>query len=48
MTTGHDESAGKKKSAKTRKGNKKLRSALVELARAAAKKKEAYFEFRFA
>lgn len=39
MTPGHDESAGKKRSARTRKGNKKLRSALVESARAAGRKR---------
>lgn len=39
MTPGHDESAGKKRSARTRKGNKKLRSALVESARVAGRKR---------
>lgn len=47
MTPGHDESAGKKKSAKTRKGNKKLRSALVEAARAAARKKDSYLAAQY-
>ena len=47
MTPGHDESAGKKRSAKTRKGNKKLRSALVESARAAAKKKDTYLAAQY-
>ncbi|GAA0366495.1 IS110 family transposase [Bacillus horti] len=47
MTPGHDESAGKKRSSKTRKGNKKLRSALVESARAAAKKKDTYLSAQY-
>ncbi|MCZ8514647.1 IS110 family transposase [Paenibacillus filicis] len=47
MTPGHDESAGKKKSAKTRKGNKKLRSALTEAARAVARKKNSYLSAQY-
>ncbi|BCG56915.1 hypothetical protein PUR_03400 [Paenibacillus sp. URB8-2] len=47
MTPGHDESAGKKRSAKTRKGNKKLRSALVEAARAAGRKKNTYLSAQY-
>lgn len=47
MTPGHDESAGKKRSAKTRKGNKKLRSALVEAARAVARKKNSYLSAQY-
>ena len=47
MTPGHDESAGKKKSAKTRKGNKKLRSALTEAARAAARQKNTYLSAHY-
>jgi transposase len=47
MTPGHDESAGKKRSAKTRKGNKKLRSALVEAARAVARKKDSYLSAQY-
>jgi len=47
MTPGHDESAGKKKSAKTRKGNKKLRSALIEAARAAARQKNTYLSAQY-
>ncbi|ULO05768.1 IS110 family transposase [Paenibacillus sp. 19GGS1-52] len=47
MTPGHDESAGKKRSAKTRKGNKKLRSALVESARAAGRKKNTYLSAQY-
>lgn len=39
MAPGNNESAGKRKSGKTRKGNKHLRSALVQSARAAAKGK---------
>ncbi|WP_309242047.1 transposase [Paenibacillus sp. S150] len=44
---GHDESAEKKRSAKTRKGNKKLRSALVESARAAGGKKNTYLSAQY-
>lgn len=47
MTPGHDESAGKKKSAKTRKGNKKLRSALTEAAKAAARQKNNYLSAQY-
>ncbi|RKN59683.1 IS110 family transposase [Paenibacillus ginsengarvi] len=47
MTPGHDESAGKKRSAKTRKGNKKLRSALTESARAVARKKNSYLSAQY-
>jgi transposase len=47
MTPGHDESAGKKKSAKTRKGNKKLRSALVEAAKAVGRKKNSYLSAQY-
>lgn len=42
MAPGNNESAGKRKSGKTTKGNKKLRSALVEAARAAARTKNTY------
>ena len=47
MTPGHDESAGKKKSAKTRKGNKKLRSALTEAAKAASRQKNTYLSAQY-
>ncbi|TDF87526.1 IS110 family transposase [Paenibacillus piri] len=47
MTPGHDESAGKKRSAKARKGNKKLRSALVEAARAVTRKKNSYLAAQY-
>lgn len=47
MTPGHDERAGKKKSAKTRKGNKKLRSALTEAAKAASRKKNNYISAQY-
>ncbi|MFT4417323.1 IS110 family transposase [Fredinandcohnia humi] len=40
MTPGHNESAGKKKSAKTRKGNKYLRSTLIEVGHAIGRKKK--------
>lgn len=42
LAPGNNESAGKRKSGKTTKGNKKLRSALVEAARAAARTKNTY------
>lgn len=47
MAPGHDESAGKKKSSKTRKGNKKLRSALTEAAKAASRKKNTYLSAQY-
>jgi len=37
LSPGNNESAGKRKSERTRKGNKKLRSALIEAARAATR-----------
>ena len=43
LCPGNNESAGKKKSTRTREGDKTLRSALVEAARSAAKKKNTYF-----
>ncbi|WP_416358845.1 transposase [Desulforamulus putei] len=42
MSLGNSESAGKRKSGRTHKGNQKLRSALVEAARAAARTKNTY------
>lgn len=42
VVPGHHESAGKRKSGRTRHGNKKLRSALVEAAHAAARTKGTY------
>lgn len=42
LVPGNNESAGKRKSGKTRKGNQKLRTALVEAARAAARTKQTY------
>lgn len=42
IAPGNNESAGKRKSGKTKKGNKKLRSALVEAARSAARTKNTY------
>jgi transposase len=47
MVPGNNESAGKKKSGKTRKGNKKLRSALVEAAHSAAKTKNTYLSAQY-
>jgi transposase len=43
MTPGHKESAGKKKSTKMRKGNKYLRSTLVETGHAIGRKKDSNF-----
>jgi transposase len=42
LCPGQNESAGKRKSAKTRKGSKWLRKTLTESARAAARTKESY------
>jgi transposase len=47
MVPGNNESAGKKKSGKTRKGNKKLRAALVEAAHSAAKTKNTYLSSQY-
>lgn len=44
---GQNESAGKRKSAKTRKGSKWLRKTLTESARAAARTKESYLAERY-
>ena len=43
LSPGQNQSAGKRKSAKTRKGNRALRAALVEAANGAIRKKESYF-----
>jgi transposase len=42
LAPGQNESAGKRKNAKTRKGNSKLRSALIEAARAASRTQDTY------
>lgn len=47
MAPGNNESAGKRKSGKAPKGNKYLRSALVQSARAAARGKETYLSAQF-
>jgi len=47
VAPGNNESAGKRKSGKTRKGNKKLRAALVEAARAAARTKGTYLSSKY-
>lgn len=44
---GNNESAGKKKSGKTRHGNKWLRAALVQAARAAVRQKDSYFAAQY-
>ena len=47
MSPGSNESAGKRKSGKTRKGNKKLRSTLVQCARAAARNRSTYLSAQY-
>lgn len=47
VSPGNNESAGKRKSGRTRKGNQKLRSALVEAARAAARTKNTYLSSQY-
>lgn len=47
MCPGNNESAGKKKSGKTRKGSKILRSTLVECAKAAARSKDSYLSAQY-
>jgi transposase len=48
MCPGNEESAGKRRSGKTRKGSKWLRSALTESARAAARSKGTYLAAHYA
>ena len=47
MCPGNYESAGKRRKGKTRKGSKWLRTALLEAARAAARKKESYLAAQY-
>jgi transposase len=47
MCPGHDESAGKRRSGKTRKGSPALRHALIEAAHAAARTKNTYLAAQF-
>jgi transposase len=47
LAPGNHESAGKRKSGRTTKGNQKLRSALVEAARAAARTKNTYLSSQY-
>lgn len=47
LAPGNNESAGKRKSGKTRKGNQKLRATLVEAARAAARTKNTYLSAQY-
>lgn len=47
MAPGNNESAGKRKSGRTRKGNKSLRSTLTEAARAAAHTKDTYLSAQY-
>jgi transposase len=48
MCPGHDESAGKRRSGKTRSGNRFLRGALIESGLAAARAKETALQARYA
>jgi hypothetical protein len=48
MCPGNEESAGKRRSGKTRKGSKWLRSALVEAAHAASRSKGTYLSAQYA
>lgn len=47
VAPGSNESAGKRKSGKAKKGNQKLRSALVEAARAASRTKDTYLASQY-
>lgn len=47
MAPGNNESAGKRKSGRTRKGNKSLRATLTEAARAAARTKDTYLSAQY-
>jgi transposase len=47
LCPGNHESAGKRRSGRTRKGSRWLRSALVQAAHAAARKKETYFAAQY-
>jgi transposase len=47
VAPGNHESAGKQRSGKTRKGNRALRRALVEAARAGVKKKDSYLQAQY-
>ena len=47
LCPGNDESAGRRKSGKTRKGNPWLRAALIEAARAAARTKDTYLSAQY-
>ena len=47
VAPGNNESAGKRKSGRTRKGNEKLRSVLIEAARAAARTKDTYLSAQY-
>ncbi|AEM72797.1 IS110 family transposase [Caldicellulosiruptor acetigenus] len=47
VAPGNNESAGKRKSGRTRKGNEKLRSVLVEAARAAVHTKDTYLSAQY-
>lgn len=47
VAPGNNESAGKRKSGRTRKGNQKLRSSLVEAARAGSRSKNTYLSSQY-
>jgi len=47
LCPGNNESAGKRKSGRTRKGNKTLRAMLIQCAKSASKKKDSFFKARY-
>jgi transposase len=47
VAPGSDESAGKRRSGKTRKGNRALRAALIEAGQAAARKRDSYLSTQY-
>lgn len=47
LCPGNNESAGKRKSGKTNKGNKQLKSTLIQCAKAAQKNKESFFHAQY-
>jgi transposase len=47
LAPGNNESTGKRKSSRTRKGNEKLKSVLIEAARAASRTKNTYFKSQY-
>lgn len=47
LSPGNNESAGKRKSGKTAKGNKALKAVLTQCAKAASKNKDSYFSAQY-